>query len=300
MTRLGALVKAAGFSRGVGVVVMIAAAALGCGKQAGQPYQPGPPPDPDLAALEAFLFWGNGFPIGAPSRAGRDGSNRMGQPGANSFDGQTTVVVGTSAAPGLRISSTGVTADYRVHIYTDDELWWDVGARERPIPSGLSDLFGKSWVPADTGVHVLRMVLDATGQVDEIDETNNERRIEILVIPGDLSAGISFVQWRDGYPYEVTSVKAGTPIMVLAMSGARGVYPDHRAVLDACGAILMDHRVTLSGGTIWAGVRTDSLAFTPQTVGPCVFRFVLDPDGEFPMDADRANNTSMRTLTVLP
>lgn len=70
-------------------------------------------------------------------------------------------------------------------------------------------------------------------------------------------------------------------------------------MLDACGEAQLDHRVDLWGGEI-ADFRYDSLAFTPAVPGPCEVRFVLDPDMEFMMDADRSNNTSARTLTVIP
>jgi len=283
-------------------LLMVGSAVLGgCGRKA-TPYQPvqAPPEDPDLVAVEAFIYWGS-IGIGSPARAGTVLPHGRAQTTRAAFDENSTVVVGTGVLPAFRMRSQGITADYRVHFYVDDTLWWDVGARERPLPSGWSDLFGKMWWPADTGVHVIRMVLDPTHRVAEIDESNNELRFEVHVIPGDLVAGvIRFIQWTNGYPDEVSEVKVGTPVMVVAESFAHGVYPDHRAVLSACGTELFDHRVSLYGGTLWPDIRDDTLSFTPTTPGSCEIRFAVDPDGEFPFDSNRGDNTSVRTITVRP
>jgi hypothetical protein len=275
----------------VGVII------VGCGKEEA-PTQPAPVPDPpELTAWDLYLYWGS---IGPTAPRGAAPSALLPAARTGSAAEVPLVVVGTGALPNLRMTSNvGTSIDYHVHFFVDDVLWWDVSAVQRPISPGWYDLGGLPWVPADTGLHVLRAVIDPTQRVAEVDETNNERSLTVRVIPGDLVAGLlRFVVWEQGYPREVTSVKVGTPVLVVAESFARGRYLNHRAVLDACGSVLLDHRVSLAGGTIWAQIRDDTLAFTPQIPGDCLIRFTVDPDGEFLMDLDRSNNVSERTLSV--
>jgi hypothetical protein len=280
-------------------LAILCTALAGCSKRATESVQPNPtpPPQPDLRAVEGYLEWGS-FPIGAPART-QDA--RMAKRLRVSYDIESTVVVGTGALPALEMVVTNVIADYHVHFYVNDSLWWDVDARQRPIPQGWSGLFGLPWVPADTGTFVIRMVLDPLHQVPEVDENNNEQRLRVHVVPGDLVAGyIRFIHWENGYPNEVSSVKVGTPIQVIAESFARGKYPDHRAVLTACGDTLLDHRATLWGGTLWPDIRDDTLSFTPTAAGSCEIHWEVDPKGEFMMDSNRGDNVGSRILTVTP
>lgn len=92
-------------------------------------------------------------------------------------------------------------------------------------PALTASSIGKGWLAPDTGLYVMRMVVDATNQVDEIDETNNEKLLRLRVIPGDLACGdIRFIQWIGGYPQEVNQVSTGTPLIVVVSSAARGDY----------------------------------------------------------------------------
>jgi hypothetical protein len=257
------------------------------------PVDPGPP---DLRAYELGLFWGEGD-IGS-ARGRKAGMGGVAIPGNH----DRFVIVGTGVLPSLRMITNVVGGeDFQIHFFDDDSLWWDVNSTElRVPPSAIIDIHGKFWAPADTGLHVLRAVIDPTNRVAEVDETNNEATFVVEVIPGNLSGNVEFQAWIDGALRPTTSVWVGTPILIIAGSGARGHYPNHRAVLEVCGTTLLDHRVSLSGGTMWADTRADTVAYTPQVVGSCQVRFSLDPDGEFLMDSNRSDNVVVRTLSVSP
>jgi len=286
---------------------------LGCSRDSKRPFEPEVVADlpPDLRANEGFLYWPDisiGAPARAPARAGRaDLAGRAARAGS-AWSGATQsfadsiVVVGTGALPAVRQVCTGSFPDYRVHFYVNGRLWWD-RASSATSPRGTwlwESFYGMPWVPADTGTYVIRVVLDATHRHQEADETNNEIRYNVRVVLGDLAAGLlEFVEWRDGYPYRVDHVRVGTPIQVVVWSFARGDYSNHRAVLEAGGSALLDHRVSLRGGTLWPDIRTDTLAYIPSAPGSVEFRFTVDPDAEF-RDANRGNNVALRALTVVP
>ena len=280
------------------IVTMGSAILVGCGKTS-TPTRPLPVLyEPDLRAYEAYLYWG-ASPIGGPMRAG---DARLGERAgvARVAHDINSVVVGTTAMPALRVTSQGVSGVYGVQFYIDDQLWWEVGG-PAPTPAGVVDHFGKTWVPADTGVHVLRMVVDPDNLVAEVDETNNEQRLEVKVIPGDLWCAIlPFIQERDGHLQEVDDAQVNTMVVAVVLTAAEGSYLDYRQVLNECGTVVLDRRASLSGGTLWNAARLDTIKFVPTTPGTCQMRFDVDPDVEFPMDRNRTNNTSSRTLTVHP
>jgi hypothetical protein len=281
----------------VGLLVTMGCAALvGCGKK---PTLTAPQAhyDPDLRAYSAWLYWGPDIPIGRARDA-----RFAGIAGATQVTHDANVVVvGTSATPAFRVTTQGVSGWYQARIYVDDQLWWNTGGLPPSAPLGVVDHVGKTWVPADTGVHVFRLIADPDSLVDEIDETNNEMRFEVKVIPADVRCSISrFIQWREGYPHEVNEVQVNTPVDIVVLTSAEGSYPNVRQLLNACGVVLLDRRISLSGGTLYNAWGFDTLHYTPTTTGTCQIRFDVDPDGEFPMDRDRRNNTSSRTLTVLP
>ena len=280
------------------LVTMGSAVLVGCGKvPTAIPTPPAVHYDPDLRAYYTILYWGPDLSIGG-MQAGE--ARLVGSAGATRALDINTVVVGTPAVPLLQVTSQGVSGGYRAHFYIDDQLWWDVGGIAR-TPSGSIYHYGKTWVPADTGVHVVRMVIDPDSLVAEVDETNNEIQLEVKVVPGNLRCAILwFLHWRDGYHYQVDEVPVNTPVCLVVLRAAAGSYLNHRQVLNACGTVLLDRRASLSGGTLVNDWRLDTLQFTPTTTGTCQMRFDMDPDGEFPMDRNRADNTSFKTLTVRP
>src|SRR5215467_10661701 len=173
----------------IAAALLIGASWAGCARKE-SPTQPAVEPlaPPELKAYELFIDWGS-FSIGP-------GSTHLSSPAARyratrgSADDAQLVVVGTGALPTLRMTSTvPSSSDYHVYFFDNDSLWWDVSAAQRPIPPGWYDLGGLPWVPADTGLHVLRAVIDPTHRVDETDESNNEARLSVHVTPGDLVAG---------------------------------------------------------------------------------------------------------------
>ena len=281
------------------LVSMGSAVLVGCGKTAIPTRPVMVHYDPDLKAYWASLYWGEPVSIGG-MRAGEARPSRSAGATRVAHD-INTVVVGTEAIPMFQVTTQGVSGAYRAHIYIDDQLWWDVAGQARTSPLGSVYHYGKTWVPADTGVHVLRMIVDPDSLVAEVDETNNELRLDVKVILGDLRCAIlHFIQWRDNYPYQVDEVQVNTPVDIVVLTAADGSYPNHREVLDACGTVLLDRRADMSGGTLYSGWRLDTLQFTPASTGTCQVRFDVDPDGEFPNDRDRRDNTSTRTLTVRP
>lgn len=169
---------------------------------------------PDLRAEEGFLYWPS-LPIGVVGRARDPGTvsfvtplpTRVGTTGPATHE-QNIVVTGTGCLPAVRQSCVGSFRDYRIQYYIDDVLWWD---RASSATSGWQSFFGLPWTPADTGLHTIRVVLDATNRYAENDET--ETSFQVRVILGDLVSGmIEAIEWRDGYPHRVSNVRAGTPV----------------------------------------------------------------------------------------
>ena len=275
-------------------VAIIAATIYGCSKHS--PVEPTPIAalPPNLQASEGSIYW--------PPIFGETTARRGMVANALPSSGNNEVVAGTGALPSVRQACAGSFPDYRIHFYVNDELWWDrPSSTTAPVGyQAWEDIFGKMWVPPDTGVYVIRVVLDATNRYPETDETDNEVSFEVHVIPPDLVAGmLEVIEWRNGYPHRVTSVTAGTPVQVVAWSFARGPFVNHRAVLEGPDGVMLDHLATLTGGTIFPDIRQDTVAYTPLIPGTCHFQYVVDPEGRF-IDGNRANNTAANDLTVLP
>jgi len=275
---------------------IVGTALYGCSKHS--PVQPAPVSElpPNLKAYEGTIYWPD-IPIGGMTAA----SPRTG-PDALANHETNQVVAGTGALPLVRQVCAGSFPDYQIHFYVNDELWWDrASSTTAPVGAHLwLGIYGMMWVPPDTGTYVIRIVLDATNRYQESDETDNEVSFKVRVIPPDLVAGmLEVIEWRNGYPYRVNSVTAGTPVQVVAWSFARGPFANHRAVLEGPDGVMLDHRATLAGGTIFPDIRQDTVACTPRIPGTSQFRYVVDPDGNF-FDGNRANNTAIMDLTVLP
>ena len=268
----------------------------GCSKQSPTAPEPSELP-PNLRAYEGSLYWPD-IPIGASQQA--LAPNRGPGVAKVSTHEINQVVLGTSCLPLVRQVCTGSFPDYRIHFYVDGTLWWDRQS-SAVAPRGMAlweGIFGMGWVPTGVGEHEIRVVLDATHQCKESDETDNEVTFIVRVLPPDLVAGLmEVVEWRGGYPYRVTSVKAGTPVQVISNTFCRGIYMDHRHVVEGPSGVMLDHRASLQGGTYFPGMRADTLVFVPTTAGTLQFRTLVDPDQEF-LDGNRSNNTATLQLTV--
>jgi hypothetical protein len=253
---------------------------------------------PDLKAWEAYLFYppitiGNqSVPdprIGAIAR-------KLGWVPAGTRE-IPTVLVGVGELPAVRVESIGSFPSYHTRFYANDVLWWD---RECSSNNQWLDYFGLQWVPPDTGLFTIRIVVDADNQCVEADETNNVAEFQVHAVPGDFAAGLlEFIAWQNGTPQRVDTVEAGTPVSFVAWSFGRGAYPNIREVMSVGGALKLDQRVALSGGSIWPAIRADTVRFVPQTAGSYVCRLALDPDREYPQQSS-ADDEATATLEVTP
>ena len=254
-----------------------------------------PAPGPDLKAWDGFLYYPS-VSIGgqSPSDTRRGLAQRPGPLPAGTSE-IPTVIVGVAELPAVRVQSSGSFPGYHTCFYANDVLWWD---RECSSGNQWVDYFGHPWTPPDTGLINIRIVVDARNQCAETDETNNVAEFQVHAVPGGFTAGlIELLEWRNGYPYRVETVTAGTPISLVAWTFGRGAYPNVREVITAGGQTRLDHRVSLSGGSIWPAIQIDTVRFVPEVPGNYLCRVALDPDREYPQQSSDDDENSAR-LTV--
>ena len=188
---------------------------------------------------------------------------------------------------------TGAANESQVTLHADTAL---IGTL--PVPSldaGSSKEVRFSWTPSASGTCTLKVTADATNQINESDEKNNNRSKDTDVLPeveADLAITPKDIQFLPAFAWHAANNKTTIQVNV-ANNGTKDAKKfDVRLFVDA----MERDKTRLS--VVAKAVKVTSFVYDAPKGGPYTVKVVLDANSEV-HESNESNNEAARLLKVI-
>ncbi|WP_028876424.1 CARDB domain-containing protein [Teredinibacter turnerae] len=212
------------------------------------------------------------------------------------ISGQTLVTAGDQVQfnSGVKNAGAGRSNNFRV-IWRIDGIEVS-SAIHADVPPGAEVTDGESdftWT-ATSGIHTISFSVDTDDRVNEIDETNNTRELNIAVQEASIDLAVSPIQAPDRTHMPGDQIRLRSSVMNNGTTESNGA-----TVVWRIGGVTQAEAnfASIPGGATIRNAKTEYVWTAPAQVGSYDITFSIEntvPD----LDFDRSNNSFTRLITV--